>query len=48
MAGLYRARTVLDEIAGEIPAFAVAADEIPAVGVDLRINQLAESVVVKH
>ena len=48
MNGLYRARTVLDEVAAEIPSFAVAAEEIPAVGVDLRINQLAEAVVIKQ
>jgi NADH-quinone oxidoreductase subunit G len=45
MPGMYNARRVLDEIATEISSFAVAADAIPAVGVDLRINQLAEQTV---
>ncbi|HVU87058.1 MAG TPA: 2Fe-2S iron-sulfur cluster-binding protein, partial [Pirellulales bacterium] len=39
--GMYNSRKVLDEIAAEIPYFAVAADEIPETGVDLKINQLA-------
>lgn len=39
--GLYDPRAVLNEIAGEIPYFAVAMDPVPKVGVDLRINQLA-------
>ena len=41
MRGLYNARTVLNEVATTIPAFSAAAGEIPAVGIDLRINQLA-------
>jgi NADH-quinone oxidoreductase subunit G len=39
--GLYNARAVLSEIALEIIAFSAAVDEIPLVGVDLRVNQLA-------
>ena len=42
MPGLYNARTVLDEIAREIGYFAVAADPIPEVGVDLKVNLLAK------
>ena len=41
MRGLYNARKVMDEVAHEIIAFAAAADEVPLVGVDLRVNQLA-------
>jgi predicted molibdopterin-dependent oxidoreductase YjgC len=41
MRGLYNAREVLNEVAGEIPYFAVAMDPVPATGVDLRINLLA-------
>jgi hypothetical protein len=41
MRGLYNARQVLNEIAAEIPYFAVAMDPVPATGVDLKINQLA-------
>ena len=39
--GLYNPRSVLSELAGEIIAFNVAAGEIPEVGIDLRVNQLA-------
>jgi NADH-quinone oxidoreductase subunit G len=39
--GLYNARAVLTEIASEIIAFNAAAGEIPLVGIDLRVNQLA-------
>jgi NADH-quinone oxidoreductase subunit G len=39
--GMFNSRKVLDEIAAEIPYFAVAADEVPETGVDLKINQLA-------
>jgi NADH-quinone oxidoreductase subunit G len=39
--GLYNSRRVLDEVAAEIPYFAVAADEVPDTGVDLKLNQLA-------
>jgi NADH-quinone oxidoreductase subunit G len=40
MRGLYNPRKVLNEVAGQIIAFSAAADEIPPVGIDLRINQL--------
>jgi NADH-quinone oxidoreductase subunit G len=40
-AGLYNARQVLNELAAEIPFFAVAGGEIPPTGVDLKLNQLA-------
>lgn len=39
--GLYRARDVLSEVAGQISVFAAAARGVPDVGVDLRVNQLA-------
>ncbi|MEX2139745.1 MAG: 2Fe-2S iron-sulfur cluster-binding protein [Pirellulales bacterium] len=41
MRGLYNARHVLNEVAGEIPYFAVAMDPVPPTGVDLKINLLA-------
>jgi NADH-quinone oxidoreductase subunit G len=41
MPGLYNSRRVLDELATQIAYFAMAIDPIPAVGVDLKINQLA-------
>ena len=41
MTGLYKARTVLDEAAREIPYFAAATDPIPEHGLDLKVNQLA-------
>jgi NADH-quinone oxidoreductase subunit G len=40
--GLYNARAVLDEIAREILYFAVAAGPVPDVGLDLKLNLLAE------
>jgi NADH-quinone oxidoreductase subunit G len=39
--GLYNPRKVLDEVAAEIVMFSAATDEIPLVGMDLRVNQLA-------
>lgn len=39
--GMYQARRALSEVAAEVPYFAVAVGEIPDVGVDLKINQLA-------
>jgi NADH-quinone oxidoreductase subunit G len=41
MRGLYNPRKVLDEVAAEIVMFSAAANEIPLVGLDLRVNQLA-------
>jgi NADH-quinone oxidoreductase subunit G len=41
--GLFNARAVLDEVAREILYFAAAAGPIPELGVDLRINLLAEA-----
>jgi predicted molibdopterin-dependent oxidoreductase YjgC len=41
MVGLYSARKVLDEVAGEIGYFHVASQPVPDVGVDLKVNQLA-------
>ena len=41
MRGLYNPRKVLDEIATEIVYFNAAGGEIPPVGIDLRVNQLA-------
>lgn len=41
MTGLYNARKVLDEVAAEIGYFSVAAEPVPDVGVDLKVNQLA-------
>lgn len=43
MPGLYNARTVLSEIAAEILYFAVAAGPIPDVGVNLKVNLLAQT-----
>jgi hypothetical protein len=40
-AGLYRARTVLDEVAREIGYFAAAQETVSPTGVDLKVNQLA-------
>ncbi len=40
-AGLYQAKQVRQEVADRISYFAAARDEIPDVGVDLRVNQLA-------
>jgi NADH-quinone oxidoreductase subunit G len=39
--GMYNARSVLSELAGEIAYFAAAMEEVPDVGVDLKANQLA-------
>ena len=39
--GMYDARSVLDEVAREIPYFSVAHGTLPDGGVNLRINQLA-------
>lgn len=39
--GMYKSTSVLTELANEIPFFAAANMEIPAIGVDLRVNQLA-------
>jgi NADH-quinone oxidoreductase subunit G len=41
MRGLYNAREILNEVAGEIPYFAMAMDPVPATGVDLKSNLLA-------
>jgi NADH-quinone oxidoreductase subunit G len=40
--GLYRAQDVLDDIAREMAYFSAAAEGVPDVGIDLKINQLAE------
>ena len=41
--GLYNARAVLDEVARKVSYFSVAAGEIPEVGVDLKVNLLADA-----
>lgn len=41
--GLYRAKEALAEIAREIVTFSPAAQGVPDVGVDLKVNQLAEA-----
>lgn len=41
MRGLYNPRKILDEVAAEIIYFSAAGDTVPAVGIDLRVNQLA-------
>jgi len=41
--GMFNAREVMREIASQIAHFAAAMDEVPEVGVDLKINQLAEA-----
>ena len=38
--GLYRPQEVLRELASEVAYFHVALEEVPAVGVDLKINQM--------
>jgi NADH-quinone oxidoreductase subunit G len=43
MSGLFKARRVLDEVAAEIGFFAEAAGEVPSLGVDLKLNRLAEA-----
>jgi NADH-quinone oxidoreductase subunit G len=40
-AGLFRARSVLEEVATEIAYFAAALEPVPATGVDLKVNMLA-------
>jgi predicted molibdopterin-dependent oxidoreductase YjgC len=40
--GLYRAHEVLNELAREMAYFSAAVEGVPEVGVDLRVNQLAE------
>jgi NADH-quinone oxidoreductase subunit G len=40
--GLYSARKALDELSAECTYFAMATGSIPEVGVDLKLNQLAE------
>jgi NADH-quinone oxidoreductase subunit G len=40
--GLYRAKEVLDDVAREMVYFSAAAAGVPEVGVDLKVNQLAE------
>lgn len=39
--GMFKARAVLSELAGEIAYFAAAMDDVPEVGVDLKVSQLA-------
>jgi NADH-quinone oxidoreductase subunit G len=41
--GLYRARDVLDDVAREMGCFSAAVSGVPEVGIDLKVNQLAES-----
>jgi NADH-quinone oxidoreductase subunit G len=41
LGAMYNARKVLSEVAATIPYFAVAASEIPDVGIDLKLNQIA-------
>ena len=41
MPGLFNSRKVLSDVAAEIIYFSAASDEIPATGIDLKINQLA-------
>jgi NADH-quinone oxidoreductase subunit G len=41
--GLYRAAEVLQDIARDIACFSAAAEGVPEHGVDLKVNQLAES-----
>ena len=45
--GLYQARAVLDDIAREIPALSAAIYPVPDVGIDLKVNLLAEGSVEK-
>lgn len=44
---LYQPRQVLSELASQIVYFSAALGEIPPVGLDLRVNQLAESTLRK-
>ena len=39
--GMYDSQVVLDEVAREIPYFSAACGDVPEVGVNLRVNQLA-------
>ena len=39
--GLYNARDVLQEVAREIGYFSAVSDQVPDVGIDLKVNQLA-------
>ena len=41
--GLYQAAEVRSEVAREIAYFAASAGEVPSVGIDLNVNQLAEA-----
>jgi len=41
--GLYDARAVLDEMSLEMAYFQAAADDLPEVGIDLKVNLLAGS-----
>ncbi len=41
--GLFNAREVMSEVAAEIVAFSAAAETVPLVGIDLRVNQLAQA-----
>jgi NADH-quinone oxidoreductase subunit G len=41
--GLYNARQVMEEIGREMAYFAPAIDPVPPVGVDLKVNQLADT-----
>jgi NADH-quinone oxidoreductase subunit G len=41
--GLYKGRKVLDDLSRETSYFAAAMQEVPAVGVDLRVNLLADA-----
>jgi NADH-quinone oxidoreductase subunit G len=43
MSGLYDARAVLDEVAREIVYFSAARDPVPELGIDLRVNLLAQA-----
>lgn len=38
--GMYKSSEVLEEVAREVPFFSPAAGEVPAAGVDLKVNQL--------
>ncbi|MFO0913431.1 MAG: 2Fe-2S iron-sulfur cluster-binding protein [Pirellulales bacterium] len=41
--GLYQPRTVLSEISQQVGYFAAAAQPVPAVGIDLKVNQLVHA-----
>jgi len=38
---MFNSRKVLNEVSATIPYFAAAAEEVPPVGIDLKVNQLA-------